>query len=68
LSIIGNKNGQLAISAVAGDSFLQHKERAVMSSVFSENNFTSPTLQKFISLLAEQQTYLEKFKAHATND
>jgi methyl-accepting chemotaxis protein len=68
-----NKNVELAISAVAVGSFLQHKERAgieraVMSSVFSQNNFTPSTLQKFISLLAEQQTYLKKFKAHATNE
>tara|TARA_R110001583_G_scaffold30866_2_gene106163 strand:+ start:17472 stop:19460 length:1989 start_codon:yes stop_codon:yes gene_type:complete len=67
-----NKNVELAISAVAVGSFLQHKERAgieraVMSSVFAQDKFTPATLEKFIRLLAEQQTYLEKFKAHATS-
>lgn len=66
-----NKNTQLAISAVTIGSFLQHKERAgieraVLSNVFSKDSFTPILLEKFIRLLAEQQTYLDKFTIHAT--
>ncbi|MDA7745796.1 nitrate- and nitrite sensing domain-containing protein [Psychromonas sp.] len=66
-----NKNAELAISAVAIGSFLQHKERAgieraVLSNVFAKNNFTPALLEKFIRLLAEQEAYLDKFTAHAT--
>jgi len=62
---------ELSISAVTVGSFLQHKERAgieraVMSNVFSIDRFTPDFLEKFISLLAEQQSYIETFKAHAT--
>lgn len=77
LSIINNtanenEDASLAISAVAIGSFLQHKERAgieraVLSNVFSRDSFTPVLLQKFIGLLAEQNIYLDKFKAHATN-
>ncbi|WP_299663604.1 methyl-accepting chemotaxis protein [uncultured Psychromonas sp.] len=78
LSIINNtanenKSSKLAISAVTVGSFLQHKERAgieraVLSNVFSIDRFTPALLQKFISLLAEQAVYLDKFKAHATKE
>lgn len=66
-----NTNAQLAISAVAVGSFLQHKERAgieraVLSNVFAKDKFTPALLEKFIRLLAEQQAYLDKFNAHAT--
>ncbi|PKG39559.1 methyl-accepting chemotaxis protein [Psychromonas sp. Urea-02u-13] len=66
-----NQNVQLAISSVAIGSFLQHKERAgieraVLSNVFEKDHFTPALLEKFIRLLAEQQAYLDKFKAHAT--
>jgi len=64
-------NPELSISAVTVGSFLQHKERAgieraVMSNVFSIDRFTPAFLEKFIRLLAEQQSYIETFKAHAT--
>ena len=78
LSIINNtanenQSSKLAISAVTVVSFLQHKERAgieraVLSNVFSIDRFTPALLQKFISLLAEQAVYLDKFKAHATKE
>ena len=78
LSIINNtanenENSKLAISSVTIGSFLQHKERAgieraVLSNVFSQDSFTPTLLQKFISLLAEQEVYLDKFKAHATTE
>ena len=78
LSIINNtanenQSSKLAISAVTVGSFLQHKERAgieraVLSNVFSIDRFTPTLLQKFISLLAEQAVYLDKFKAHATKE
>ncbi|MEJ6078523.1 methyl-accepting chemotaxis protein [Vibrio sp. 1-Bac 57] len=78
LSIINNtanenQSSKLAISAVTVGSFLQHKERAgieraVLSNVFSIDRFTPALLQKFISLLAEQAVYLDKFKAHATKE
>ena len=65
-----NKDTKLAISAVAIGSFLQHKERAgieraILSNVFSLNQFTPLLLEKFIRLLAEEDAYLIKFKAHA---
>jgi len=61
----------LSVSAVTVSSFLQHKERAgieraVLSNVFSINHFTPVFLEKFIRLLAEQDTYLNNFTAHAT--
>ena len=64
-------NPELSISAVTVGSFLQHKERAgieraVLSNVFSINRFTPAFLEKFIRLLAEQQAYIDTFKAHAT--
>ena len=66
-----NQNVSLAISATAIGSFLQHKERAgieraVMSNVFAKDSFSPALLEKFIRLLAEQQAYLDKFTAHAT--
>ncbi|WP_022940921.1 methyl-accepting chemotaxis protein [Psychromonas hadalis] len=78
LSIIDNSANQnqnvgLAISSVAIGSFLQHKERAgieraVLSNVFTKDNFTPALLEKFIRLLAEQQAYFDKFSAHATTE
>lgn len=66
-----NKDTNLAISATAIGSFLQHKERAgieraILSNVFANDAFTPATLEKFIRLLAEQDAYIVKFKAHAT--
>jgi len=66
-----NENTELAMSAVAIGSFLQHKERAgieraVLSNVFAKDKFTPALLEKFIRLLAEQEAYLDKFSAHAT--
>ena len=65
-----NKETKLALSAVAIGSFLQHKERAgieraILSNVFALNKFTPVLLEKFIRLLAEEEAYLIKFKAHA---
>lgn len=75
LSIIDNTANQnrdikLALSAVSIGSFLQHKERAgieraVLSNVFAKDQFTPALLEKFIRLVAEQQAYINKFKAHA---
>lgn len=66
-----NSDIQLSLSATAIGSFLQHKERAgieraVMSNVFAADDFTPALLEKFIRLLAEQDAYLAKFKAHAS--
>jgi len=66
-----NQSVTLAISATAIGSFLQHKERAgieraVLSNVFTKDKFTPALLEKFIRLLAEQQSYLEQFKSHAS--
>ncbi|MCP4324957.1 MAG: hypothetical protein GY787_24540 [Alteromonadales bacterium] len=66
-----NSDIELALSAVAVGSFLQYKERAgieraVLSNVFAKNEFTPALLEKFIRLLAEQDAYITKFKAHAT--
>jgi len=67
-----NQSVTLAISATTIGSFLQYKERAgieraVLSNVFAKDKFTPALLEKFIRLLAEQQAYLDKFKAHATS-
>jgi len=66
-----SSNPELSVSAVTVSSFLQHKERAgieraVLSNVFSIDRFTPAFLEKFIRLLAEQDTYINNFKAHAT--
>lgn len=68
-----NKQIELALSAVTIGSFLQHKERAgieraVLSNVFAKDKFTPALLEKFIRLIAEQQAYISKFKAHATSE
>ena len=68
-----SSNPELTISAITISSFLQHKERAgieraVLSNVFTKDNFTPALLEKFISLLAAQQTYLDSFNAHATSE
>lgn len=75
LSIIDNTANnssiiELSISANAIASFLQHKERAgieraVLSNVFANDNFTPELLVKFIRLLAEQDAYITRFKANA---
>jgi len=66
-----NNNSELAIAAISIGSFLQFKERAgieraVLSNVFAQDSFTPGSLEKFIRLMAEQEAYFTKFKAHAT--
>ena len=51
--------------------FLQNKERmgmerATLSNVFAKGSFTPATLQQFMSLLAAQQSYQERFRAVAS--
>ena len=41
-------------------------ERATLSNVFGRDHFTPALLQQFISLLAAQNTYLERFQAVAS--
>ena len=43
-------------------------ERAVLSAVFAENNFTPELYTKFISLLSEQKAFLTAFKIIAPDD
>ena len=43
-------------------------ERATLSNVFAKDSFTPAALQQFMSLLASQQSYLERFRAVATDE
>lgn len=65
------KNRELAIKVAAFGAFLQLKERAgieraVLSSTFGQLGFKEGMYIRFITLMAEQNTYLERFKALAT--
>jgi len=58
---------------IAYNNFLQGKERAgieraVLSSVFSADQFSTELLIKFITLISEQQTYFDNFQSLATPD
>lgn len=64
-------NRELAIKVAAFGAFLQLKERAgieraVLSSTFGQLGFKEGMYIRFITLMAEQNTYLERFKALAT--
>ncbi|WP_354623449.1 methyl-accepting chemotaxis protein [Psychromonas sp. MME2] len=58
----------IAIKAVAFSAFLQMKERAgieraVLSSTFGQNGFKVNTFTRFVTLVAEQNSYQERFLA-----
>ncbi|WP_445945410.1 methyl-accepting chemotaxis protein [Shewanella sp.] len=65
------KNRELAIKVAAFGAFLQLKERAgieraVLSATFGQAGFKDGMYVRFITLMSEQNTYLERFKALAT--
>ena len=43
-------------------------ERAVLSGVFAQGQFSSAAFQKFVTLLAEQKTYMQVFRDYASAD
>ncbi|MCR4533913.1 nitrate- and nitrite sensing domain-containing protein [Shewanella xiamenensis] len=64
-------NQEIAIKAAAFSAFLQMKERAgieraVLSSTFGQAGFKPKVYAKFITLVSEQNSYLERFIALAT--
>ncbi|MFB2683828.1 methyl-accepting chemotaxis protein [Shewanella mangrovisoli] len=64
-------NQEIAIKAAAFSAYLQMKERAgieraVLSSTFGQAGFKPKVYAKFITLVSEQNTYLERFLALAT--
>lgn len=66
-------NADLAKSVNAYVLFMNAKEktgieRALMSNVFARDSFSSGEYQKFISLIAQQDTYLSLFQNAETND
>ncbi|MFL1802025.1 methyl-accepting chemotaxis protein [Plesiomonas shigelloides] len=66
-----SQNAEIALQTNAYAAFLQNKERmglerAILSNVFAQNQFTPATLQQFMSLLSAQHSYLERFSAVAT--
>lgn len=66
-----SQNAEVALQTNAYAAFLQNKERmglerAILSNVFAQNQFTPATLQQFMSLLSAQHSYLERFSAVAT--
>jgi len=66
-------NADLAKSVNAYVLFMNAKEktgieRALMSNVFASDSFSSGEYQKFISLIAQQDTYLSLFQNAETND
>ncbi|MCR6554867.1 methyl-accepting chemotaxis protein, partial [Aeromonas sp. CPF2-S1] len=68
---VGSMDATIALQTNAYAAFLQSKERAgleraTLSNVFGRDSFTPALLQQFISLLAAQNTYLERFQAVAS--
>ncbi|MGE6108776.1 methyl-accepting chemotaxis protein [Aeromonas sobria] len=68
---LNSQDATIALQTNAYAAFLQSKERmglerATLSNVFARDSFTPALLQQFISLLAAQQTYLERFQAVAS--
>ncbi|MFM1701342.1 methyl-accepting chemotaxis protein [Aeromonas salmonicida] len=68
---LNSQDATIALQTNAYAAFLQSKERmglerATLSNVFGRDHFTSALLQQFISLLAAQNTYLERFQAVAS--
>lgn len=68
---IHSRDATIALQTNAYAAFLQSKERmglerATLSNVFGRDSFTPALLQQFISLLAAQNTYLERFRAVAS--
>ena len=66
-----SQDAGIALQTNAYAAFLQNKERmgmerATLSNVFAKGIFTPATLQQFMSLLAAQQSYLERFRAVAS--
>jgi len=64
-------NQEIAIKAAAFSAYLQMKERAgieraVLSSTFGQAGFKPKIYAKFITLVSEQNSYLERFQALAT--
>ena len=78
LKVIGEmafltSNGEIARNIVAYENFLLAKERAgieraVLSNTFARNSFGSGMQQKFGTLVSEQATYINVFKAFATDE
>ncbi|BEE18183.1 methyl-accepting chemotaxis protein [Aeromonas enteropelogenes] len=68
-----SRDAGIALQTNAYAAFLQNKERmgmerATLSNVFAKDSFMPATLQQFMSLLASQQSYLERFRAVATDE
>ncbi|MCH1930054.1 methyl-accepting chemotaxis protein [Shewanella sp. A25] len=66
-------NQEIAIKAAAFSAYLQMKERAgieraVLSSTFGQAGFKPKVYAKFITLVSEQNSYLERFTALASAD
>lgn len=66
-----SQDATIALQTNVYAAFLQNKERmgmerATLSNVFARGSFTPATLQQFMSLLAAQQSYLERFRAVAS--
>lgn len=68
---LNSQDATIALQTNAYAAFLQSKERmglerATLSNVFGRDHVTPALLQQFISLLAAQNTYLERFQAVAS--
>ncbi|MBR9726871.1 methyl-accepting chemotaxis protein [Shewanella intestini] len=66
-----SQNSELSIKIKAFGAFLQLKERAgieraVLSTTFGQAGFKPNAYRKFITLVSEQNTYAERFKASAS--
>ncbi|MEZ9538899.1 methyl-accepting chemotaxis protein [Shewanella sp. 10N.286.51.B8] len=64
---------ELSLKLASFSAFLQLKERAgieraVMSSTFGQQGFKAGGYAKFVTLVAEQKTYAERFSALATSN
>lgn len=68
-----SSNAEISKQVIAYYNFLQAKERAgieraVLSGVFTVNEFSQANYYKFISLLSEQKTYLNNFTVFASHE
>lgn len=70
-SVLATSDGPIAVKMNAYSAFLKSKERAgieraVLTSVFAKDHFTSGVFEKFVSLVATQEAFMNEFLVLAT--
>ncbi|MCL1077607.1 HAMP domain-containing protein [Parashewanella spongiae] len=72
-SVMQSKDHDISVKVAAFSSYLQLKElagieRAVLSSMFGNNEFSEDKFVKFVSLLSKQESYQERFLALSNSE